>query len=479
MTRSRLFFIPALVLIVIYGCSGSTTSTGPQETPSGQGGAQTTAPGSGAATTAGSTRTASIYELQNDVDARQTQSDQWINALEGQQLLTGGGTKTGEESRVRVDITDGTILRIGPNTEFQLAELSPQAENPVTRLQLEAGKVWVWVTRSLGAGAFEIETPSGVATVRGSLMSVEYDRAAGRVLITCLDGECTLRDRAQIANIVTLIRGQRSEIAGAGQAPLATLRMTRAQIREWITEFPEAREIAQRLLDETPEETATPPGGAGGGQTACDHPYFPLRPGATWTYNSSSGHQFVWTVDSVTGDASEATATVTNKFAEGSVTWHWQCSATNGIASFDFGSVSTTEFGRIVEMQATSSSGAWLLPPETLTVGATWTHTYEMTGKVKIPGGQENLDMTTSVVQSLQVVSANPVEVGGQTYEGLQISEIMDQTTNVTMPGFQVPPTTLQTTSQIELARGVGLVRSTSNAGGQADTLTLVSFSIP
>jgi len=470
---NRLILMLTFVTLLVSACSGSATATGPNgATP----GVNNGAPGG---TTASDSRNASIYEFKNDVTARQAQSDQWAEAQAGQQLLTGGGTKTGDESRVRVDITDGTILRIGPNTEFQLTELSPQAVDPVTRLQLDAGKVWVWVTQSLGAGTFEIETPNGVATVRGSLMSVEFDKAAGRLSITCLDGECTLRDKAQIANIVQLVRGQQTEIAGAGQAPLAALRMTRTQIREWITEFPEAREIALKLLDETPEETPTPPGGSAAyGQTACDHPYFPLRPGATWTYSASFG-TYVWTVDSVTGDTSQAEATVTNKFAEGSVTWHWQCSAADGIASFDFGSVSLNETGRIVDMQVTSNTGAWLLPPDQLIVGATWINNYEMTGKMNMTGAGENLEMASTVAQSFQLVSANPVTVGGQAYDGLQISQASDHNTRVSMPGFEVPPTTFQSTSQIEFAKGIGMVSSQSTSDGATETQTLVSYSIP
>jgi hypothetical protein len=110
--------------------------------------------------------------------------------------------------------------------------------------------------------------------------------------------------------------------------------MTRAQLRDWLDNFPEAREIIQRLLDRFPEdETATPPSSGSVGQTACDHPYFPMRPGATWTYQTDTG-SFTWTVDSVEGTPESATAVMTFNVADVSGTYNWTCTAAGGLVSY-------------------------------------------------------------------------------------------------------------------------------------------------
>lgn len=137
-------------------------------------------------------RQASVVEVKNQVNAREMASAAWLAASPGQQVFIGGGVKTGVEARARLDISDGTILRLGADTEFVLTALPPEPSGATTRWVLVAGKVWTFVSDALGGGTFEIETPSGVATVRGSYLSLEYAPATGQAVATCLEGQCRL-----------------------------------------------------------------------------------------------------------------------------------------------------------------------------------------------------------------------------------------------------------------------------------------------
>jgi hypothetical protein len=166
-----------------------------------------------------------------------------------------------------LDISDGTLIRLGANTVFKLVELSPAFTDPITRLRLDAGKVWVWVTTVLGLGSFEVETPVGVAGVRGSLMSVEYDPVTGQMIVTCLDGECRLTGSS--GTFIDLTRGQQSEIGGAGQDPTPAHALDNAQLVEWAREFPEAQTFVAAVTA-LPRPTDLPPGTP-----------TPIAPGAT------------------------------------------------------------------------------------------------------------------------------------------------------------------------------------------------------
>src|SRR5688572_21894430 len=66
------------------------------------------------------TRSAELSELQLDVQAQATSNENWQTAAEGSQIETSGAVKTGSESRVRVDISDGTLIRLGADTLFTL-----------------------------------------------------------------------------------------------------------------------------------------------------------------------------------------------------------------------------------------------------------------------------------------------------------------------------------------------------------------------
>jgi ferric-dicitrate binding protein FerR (iron transport regulator) len=203
-------------------------------------------------------RTAQLSELRNTVEARSGETVDWQAAAEGDGLATGGGVRTGDEARARIDISDGTILRLAPNTEFTLMQLSPEATDPVTQWSLASGKLWISVTKALGTGSFEIDTPNGVAAVRGSLMGVEYYPANGHMIITCLEGECRLTQPSS-GKFTDLAAGQQTGIPGFGRDPGAARDIDIVRLGEWATFFPESLPIVTTITPgPPPTNTPTP-----------------------------------------------------------------------------------------------------------------------------------------------------------------------------------------------------------------------------
>jgi len=243
---------PAAPGCVSRGGPTPVTTGGPNDT--------TSAP-STTATPEGPSRSALLSELLKTVDARDTENAEWGSASEGQTISVGGGAKTGEEARARIDISDGTILRLGDSTEFRLTDLSGEPTDPVTISVLDAGKVWVFVTQALGGGSFEIETPGGSATVRGSLMSTEYHPGNGQMIVSCLDGQCRLTGAS--GNFTDLQAGEQAEIPSTGQDPTPPQPMDAAQLADWAGEFPEAAEFVA-VAEAGPEPTPTPTSPGGG-----------------------------------------------------------------------------------------------------------------------------------------------------------------------------------------------------------------------
>jgi hypothetical protein len=193
--------------------------------------------------------------LKNEVEARPAAEAIWESAFEGEQIEAGGGVRTGDEARARLDISDGTIIRLAGQTEFELTALSPAPADPVTRLTLAAGKVWIQLTQALGRGTFEIETPTGAATVRGSLMGVEYHPENGHMIVSCLEGECRLTGESGV--FADMQAGEQSEIPGFGQDPTPPQPIDEAQLTDWTNEFPEADAVAATVTP-GPPPTLTP-----------------------------------------------------------------------------------------------------------------------------------------------------------------------------------------------------------------------------
>jgi hypothetical protein len=190
-------------------------------------------------------RSALLSELRRQVDAQAQDGAGWIAAAEGTQIRTGGGARTGTASFARLDISDGSLVRLAGDSMFRLAELSPAAQDPLTKLKLESGKVWIMVTKLLGVGSFEVETPTGVATVRGSMMSTQYDPASGQVVVSCLEGACRLTGTG--GQSTDLVAGQQTEILGPGQDPTPAHPMDAEQLADWAGNFPEGAELVKGI----------------------------------------------------------------------------------------------------------------------------------------------------------------------------------------------------------------------------------------
>ena len=151
---------------------------------------------------------------------------------DGMALNVGGQVTTGDGSRTRVDLSTGTIVRVGPNTVFTLNALEHTDDGPLARLRVAAGQVWV----ILNGGVFEADTPSGVASVRGSYVSINVDPITNTVFITCLEGDCAMRTSAGVLNMVA---GQTAEVTNISEFPVLGV-MEDWMVEEWLMFNPEA-----------------------------------------------------------------------------------------------------------------------------------------------------------------------------------------------------------------------------------------------
>lgn len=482
MLSRRSIFSVLVVFAILAGACGRSDGPDSSETP-GAGPNATSAtgatPGSDSGTPSSENRSAEVSEIQKTVETQNTEGDAWSDASEGQVIAVGGGVKTGDEARARLSITDGSILRLSGNTEFRLTELSTEATDPETKLKLDAGKIWVFVTKALGIGTFEIETPSGVATVRGSFISTAYSLTFGHMIVTCLEGQCQLARPG--GAVVDLIGGEQSEILEAGRDPSPASPMDEAELEDWEREFPEALDVVRRLREQRGTPPPTPPGGSSAasglsGQTACDHPYLPLREGATWNYSTESG-PYSWVVTSVQGDMRSATAAMNWTIADIQGTYNWECT-TSGIVSYQFGGLSSVDLGQFVSFEVTDASGTFLPPANLLAPGYSWQNAYNLNYTISIQ--DTTIPATANVSESFEVTGNEPVTIGGQTYDGLQIARSSQTAIQVLMPGgVDIPPTDLSTSGTLVMARGVGIIRMDSTTEGTASTTELTSFSVP
>lgn len=103
-------------------------------------------------------------------------------------IVIGDSLRTGIDSWVNLEINDGSILGLTPETEVSLGTFSKSMKNPETLFSLFDGLVYANITKELGKGFFKVKTPVLTGSVVGSKMSVQYIPELKASSVTCFEG---------------------------------------------------------------------------------------------------------------------------------------------------------------------------------------------------------------------------------------------------------------------------------------------------
>ncbi|HEU0012929.1 MAG TPA: FecR family protein [Longimicrobium sp.] len=123
---------------------------------------------------------------------------------------------TSPNTRAALRFTDdGSILRINPSSQVRLTT-GEERGALVRTLELEFGEVWARVTRGQGT-QFRVQTPAGVAAVKGTEFLVRVDSAGNTVVVT-LEGVVEFFNQAGRTDVAA---GQRASAGSQSDAPEA------------------------------------------------------------------------------------------------------------------------------------------------------------------------------------------------------------------------------------------------------------------
>ncbi|MBI3158821.1 MAG: LysM peptidoglycan-binding domain-containing protein [Chloroflexi bacterium] len=208
------------------------------------------AQGSTTAPPADTPLTAALNELSGTVQTLKPEEGLFKDAINGQQIAVKDQVLTHENGRVRIDISNGTIVRVGPLTTFTLESLENRPGGAFALFTLDIGELWI----ILNGGEVNVDTPSGLASVRGSYLNVVVSPETGETYITCLEGTCTLGNEG---GTVTLTAGQTARILNAGTPP-ETGDMDDQEVQRWLESNPEATLVVVPLTSTSEPATPTP-----------------------------------------------------------------------------------------------------------------------------------------------------------------------------------------------------------------------------
>ena len=106
-----------------------------------------------------------------------------VVAEKGARLYSSDVIRTGQEAGIGVVLTDDTTLSLGPSTEMKMSEFEFEPDEGILGMTLSLAKgTLVYISgqiSKLAPGSAKIETPAGVAAVRGTKLMVEVPASKG------------------------------------------------------------------------------------------------------------------------------------------------------------------------------------------------------------------------------------------------------------------------------------------------------------
>lgn len=179
--------------------------------------------------------TAILNEISGHVQYKIQSDGPWRVGVNGTEVEPGSEVATGPDGRARMDLSDGSIIRLGENSAFVIQKIELTEQGLVGRFKVNFGQIWI----ILNGGVIEVDTPSGIASVRGSYMSLSIDPNSGEVFLTCLEGSCVMTTQA---GELSMVAGQTATVLNFDSPPTPGV-ISDEVVQEWLAHNPEATVI--------------------------------------------------------------------------------------------------------------------------------------------------------------------------------------------------------------------------------------------
>ncbi len=198
-----------------------------------------------------------------------------------------------------------------------------------------------------------------------------------------------------------------------------------------------------------------------GAALACDHPYFPIREGASWSYQASSPGFAPDSYQQSLHSVSAERFTMVSVFDDFTQEITWTCDE-SGLTATEYGS-STPGF----TFESLSVSGVTMPPAGEWRVGTEWENTFEVQGSMAQEG--VTVALSGTITTKNRIVSQEQVTVAAGSFTAYKVESQSALRFTSNVMGMMIPMN-FDSTSWAWYAEGVGLVGS--EADGSVTELT-------
>lgn len=123
-------------------------------------------------------------------------SSEWKTINSGDYIPPMTTIKTGTNSATLLTFPGRHIMRIGEKTTVEMKELG---KNKVFNFNVVSGNVWAVVSKIYKPTKYEVETPSAVAGVSGTVFQLSYDDNEDETNVSTEEGQVNVRNHSETA----------------------------------------------------------------------------------------------------------------------------------------------------------------------------------------------------------------------------------------------------------------------------------------
>lgn len=174
----------------------------------------------------------------------------WIPAQNGTLIRQSDFIKTGDNTYASIILFESSIIRLDSNTEIQLQELIEQAGETSITLQQETGRTWHTVQKISGIDNYDVQTPTTVASVRGTTFDINVTET-GKTDVIVINGTVIVSSTENGSVINTIEVNGNESVTVEPEKINESLETTSFEKDDWIRKnLNEDEELREEIKDE-------------------------------------------------------------------------------------------------------------------------------------------------------------------------------------------------------------------------------------
>lgn len=156
---------------------------------------------------------AQIVSVKKKVEIKPSGNENWSSANNQTPVKSDDKIRTGSKSIARVKMSDGSTVLLLQNSEAEMENLS----NVKKSIKLLRGKIRAIIKSLRNKGDFQIKTPIGVASVRGTEFEVEFHEDSKQMAVDVMQGEVGVSKLGEDAREIIVTPGEKIQFGAEGE----------------------------------------------------------------------------------------------------------------------------------------------------------------------------------------------------------------------------------------------------------------------